>query len=259
MPGGNVQRVRGRAHRSDVQAPQAPYSDAIAASNRSTCLPCPPGSYNEAVGGTSEGACLLCPTGTVLLASGAANRSHCPAGKAAVAAGLPCEACAPGKFRPAAVRFASQCSSCEAGSFANTTGLSACLQCPVGKCGKTRGADNEAAACDPSSKGMYGVVAGAATEAAACVSCPPGKYQPAAGATSAALRLLCPRGSGLTAPELCVVPGRDIQPARGPHQRLRGPLLRGRTHARPRSRTVCPARRARFPPHAGPVPLPTLP
>lgn len=86
------------------------------------CGICAPGSYS----GRISGSCTLCPVGTwsnLIQQSNTTVCFGCPLGTFSVTPGL---------------NDSSLCTSCSAGTFGDATGLTMCLNCPIGKTSDTR-------------------------------------------------------------------------------------------------------------------------
>ncbi|CAK0802454.1 unnamed protein product, partial [Prorocentrum cordatum] len=135
----------------------------------------------------------------------------CPAGFVGATADgsdYTCRACPSGRF---AVRLASACQACEAGTFAESSGSESCTPCPAGhKCPPGASApipcqagqyqaSNGSMDCDRCELGKYPAPA---ESAEACVDCPPGKTTPSLGAPFSA-DCGCPAGSAVGPADVC--------------------------------------------------------
>jgi hypothetical protein len=108
------------------------YSAATGQSSAATCQDCLPGKFNSA---TAQSSCQDCPA----LSSSSAGSSECFCNPGYWDSYASCKQCPLGKYRdhvclttPCAQNT---CLACPSGTYAPTTGQSACTKCPVGKSG----------------------------------------------------------------------------------------------------------------------------
>ena len=113
-----------------------------------TCLLCPAGTYTD---GRSTIDCEACPDGTFSAFDGANQCFECPIGFIS-------------EFQTGSIK----CTACEAGTFADTQGLTVCRECDEGTFQSSEG-QGECLACD---SGYYGND----TRLIECAQCPPGTY-----------------------------------------------------------------------------------
>ena len=96
----------------------------------SQCFDCPAGQFSNT---TSAPECSICPRGK--FSTGASESCpDCPAGKFnTIDAASECPSCIPGQYREASSLPAVACSQCDAGMYADNSGLSECKECEKGR------------------------------------------------------------------------------------------------------------------------------
>jgi hypothetical protein len=108
------------------------YSAATGQSSSATCQDCLPGKFNSA---TAQSSCQDCPA----LSSSSAGSSECFCNPGYWDSYASCKQCPLGKYRDhvclATPCAENTCLACPSGTYAPTTGQSACTKCPVGKSG----------------------------------------------------------------------------------------------------------------------------
>jgi len=109
-----------------IPCPAGSYSDKPGAKQ---CTPCQPGTFRDQPGGSALGDCIPCATGYVA-GEGATFCTPCGEGERPDSdLQMTCEPCPTGTFKSIQGGL---CTACEAGTFANTTGLSSCYDCQPG-------------------------------------------------------------------------------------------------------------------------------
>ena len=155
-----------------------------------SCLECPSGQFSSAVSPrctncsighyaakNSSQECTVCETGRYQEVEGMSeciNCATCPPGAFGTGCissskGAGCSLCAIGQFKSGKETWNATCASCEAGMFADVTGLVLCKSCPAGKFVSETGA----VGCEFCGAGFYAPLAGADT-CAACATCTAG-------------------------------------------------------------------------------------
>ena len=167
---------------STNECPSCPAGSFGNVSGRINCTVCPPGRYSDDIGATS---CRACEVGTVNDQSNATQCTPCQRGTFVNATGQQvCDLCPSGTFTDGA--GASACSSCErgsyldslidppeckrcqAGQFANRSGLLSCEKCSSGRYADRNGSSD----CSPCTPGFVTLN----QSAVACGSCPSGQF-----------------------------------------------------------------------------------
>src|SRR5689334_13196340 len=97
------------------------------ATNSTYCVQCSNGTASEVDGRTSP--CTNCPANYFAGSPGNSQCSPCSAGTFSLAGASRCTQCANGT---ASGIDGTPCVMCAAGTYANTSGLAACQQCPLG-------------------------------------------------------------------------------------------------------------------------------
>ena len=143
------------------------------------CTVCAENLFKNFVG---DEACSQCPQ-HMYSDAGADELTDCLCGVGYIgAAGGPCEACEPGKFK--SERSATICDACSAGTYnelAASTSSSACLQCPENTDSAAGSGSIYACVCDPG----YSSVRGETRQE--CTPCAPGSFQPAPNSSTCTL------------------------------------------------------------------------
>jgi len=154
----------------------------------SVCLSCPNGYYNPYTGQT---ACLVCSTNPPMIGASSCTPLSCPVGQYPVPP-TSCSLCPVGYYclggqanqQPcqagsyAGSTGLSACSTCTAGTYSASTGLSACSKCATGSYGGTTGLT----VCSTCQVGMYS----GSTGSSVCSACPIGTYGATTGLSSCA-------------------------------------------------------------------------
>jgi hypothetical protein len=94
--------------------------------------PCRAGTYSNAVGASDQSTCMQCPSGTYSIA-GSFTCSPCPMGSFSSLASKACTLCPQGTYSN--ITAASTCISCGSGMYTNSSGgisSSSCISCDVG-------------------------------------------------------------------------------------------------------------------------------
>ncbi len=139
-----------------------------------SCTPCIAGRYGSLAAQTLSASCIACPSGSSC--AGGANITACSLGQYCPANSSSFAACAAGQY----CTNATITTDCPAGSWSNTTGLTAvsqCTPCLAGKYGSSSGQTSLANGCSFNcTAGTYGNTTGQMTANSACTTCPPGSY-----------------------------------------------------------------------------------
>ena len=139
------------------------------------CVQCPARTFSR-LGPAEDGGevfdCVACPANAGSApGSIAPGNCSCDSGHAFAGAGLPCEPCAAGTFKPAGD---AACARCAPGAYA-LGAASACTACPANSTTDGDGAASSAACV--CARGYFG-------EGASCALCPPGAFSTALGAAA---------------------------------------------------------------------------